>query len=173
MKKRKRIILILILFVVIIAAIVATVFLLGKNENIKPAGTNSVESQETEVSVYYDGDTCIQTEYITLHMPEQWSDCLRVVQRKMDDSLEYDFYCNIPGKEEMKLFAINFNNAGEYHYGKITTENGEDIHISLTAADLAFDDDWSAEEIDEVCAMQESSNYLMEQLRKEKIFSEN
>ena len=135
--------------------------------------TEPVGSQETDVSVYYDGDTCIQTQYITLHMPEQWSDCLHVVQREIDNSLEYDFYCSIPGKKEVKLFVINFSKTGAYYYGKITTEKGEEIHISLTAADLLFDDDWSTEEVDEVCAMQEASNYLVEQLRKEQTFTEN
>lgn len=171
--------------VILLAVCVVVLFVLlvtqrsgsAEPEPTQPAQTQEVSTDEPTVSperdvvVAYDTDVCIPTAYVTLHLPEQWSDSIHVVQRKNGTAYTYTFYADLENREQISLFMVHFNEDGQMPLGTWRTESGEDVYLSLTPQELDFDDSWSSDEIDLVCAMQESSNYMLEVLSESPSFT--
>lgn len=119
---------------------------------------------DSDVVLSVDTDLCIPTAYTTLHMPEQWAGSIHVVQSKRGSAYAYTFYAMVENREEMGIFVIHFNEDGETFLGTLSTGDGSEVYLGLTAQELDFDDSWTSDEIDLVCAMQESTNYMLEAL---------
>lgn len=119
---------------------------------------------DSDVVLSYDTDLCIPTAYCTLHLPEQWSDCMHVVQSKRGTAYAYTFYASLENREEISLFVIHFGEDGEMPLGMWNTDSGQTVYMSLTPQSLDFDESWTVEEMDLVCAMQESTNYMLQAL---------
>lgn len=127
--------------------------------------------EEVQGDLKDDSDICIETPYVTLHFPIEWKDNIDVNIEENGASCKVTFCAKVEGKENIDIFSIHFNEDGTLPIGKLEQKDGSEVYVNLSAASLEFDDMWSTEEKDMVCAMQEDSNYLIETISKEKNFS--
>lgn len=184
-KKRNPLVVpVVLLSIAVIVLLAAVMFLLGGRSAAIPRDTTAATSTSptelttqapagptvTEVEIYFDGDLCVPTDYITLHLPEQWSDCMRVTRAENGNSVSYTFYAQLAGREDVGLFIVHFHDGGEMVLGSLSLEGGV-VSVSLTPMALPFDESWTGEEIDLVCAMQESTNYMTDILSTDPLFT--
>ena len=89
------------------------------------------------------------------------------IEVKYTDDAGYkaEFYGSVKGKDAVHLFDVCFNSDDGFLLGFIQNDE-EIINISIDMKELEFDDSWEQEEINELYAMQEDMNFLMESLSK-------
>ena len=131
----------------------------GKNEEKSEAKDETKDDAKEEVSLYE-----IETDYCKLYFPKTWKEQIEV---KYTDEMGYkaEFYGTVKGKDAVHLFDVCFNSDDGFLLGFIQNDD-EIINISIDMCELEFDDSWKQEEIDELYAMQEDMNILMESLSK-------
>ena len=103
----------------------------------------------------------IKTNNVTLTYPEKWKDLMGTEEN--DNSVS--FYAAIPNHDKMLLFTIEFGDSDGYLLG---TLDGTDV--SIVESPLEFGDDWTDSEKNEVYAMKEDVNVLLEGLSETKGF---
>ena len=114
----------------------------------------------------------IQTPYIALKYPEKWQDSVRTEITGTDTEYFVTFYSLIAGKEDTELFSVFFNQESEFLWGTLKTEEGKDISVGFSFAELNLDEGWTQEETETVYAMQEDVNYLLDDLSRKENFKE-
>ena len=86
--------------------------------------------------------------------PARWKD--RVRTEDAEDSVT--FYGTVPGKPEQKLFSIEYGQSDGYLIGSL---DGVDVYI-VNNDNFDFDSSWTDDEKDEVYAMQEDFNSILQ-----------
>lgn len=136
----------------------------------------AVEQQELEGNVFEDDivDTSdeevpeegfvIETPVVDLNYPEKWKDQVRVEQLE-GDLYTVRFFAILEGKEEQHIFDVVFGKTDGLLLGTL-----EQTEIYLVYNEIAFDESWSEEESNEIYAMQEDVNCIIEMLQKEEGF---
>ena len=79
---------------------------------------------------------------------------------------DVEFYGILKDKERKHLFSVCFNSDEGELLGYFDRTNGV-VNVSLKKIDVEFDLDWSQEERDQIYAMQEEMNYVIEMLSYE------
>ena len=129
--------------------------------------TNKIHIAETQDGKIVDEDS-LETPYCELFFPAQWKDLMHGNVIETENGCHAVFTGTV-GEKEAQLFAIYFGKAAEnaFPIGILKTETGEEIEVSAELFDFAYDDSWTQEEIDTVCAMQESVNHVIAKLEEQ------
>lgn len=165
--RRKKNKLISVLWVILgILLVICISLFLKKNDDKELKNVDEVKEQNSEenrndvqeaVASYE-----IETDYCKLYFPESWKEQIKVKYTE-EAGYKAEFYGLIDGKEEKHLFDVCFNSDDGVLLGYLK-DNEEIINISIDMNELEFDDTWTQEEVDQIYAMQEDMNFLMESL---------
>ena len=143
-----------------------------KNESVDDGVMNTTQTkQEDNVTDHVSkddenyGDIAISTPYVDLHYPENWLNYLKT-EKNFDEENNVTFFASLDEKKDVELFTVHFNEDGEISLGVLNLED-ERVYIAFSYAELKFDDTWTQNDIDVVCAMQEQINYIIENLKEE------
>lgn len=107
------------------------------------------ETEDPENAVFV-----IESSFGDLTYPERWKDQIRT--ENAEDSVT--FYGTVPGKTEQKLFSIEYGESDGYLLGSL---DGVNVYI-VNNDNFDFDSSWTDEEKDEVYAMQEDFNTILQ-----------
>lgn len=189
-KKKSPLVLLLVLVVVLLAAVLVLLLLLpgktgGEPKNTEPSLQESAMQQEetapqqTETlpdqaqtaeteEMDTSADPYVETPYCRLYYPKKWEGALRADTLQTQTDYQVAFLGSVGGNEEW-LFTVYFGEVNEYAFsvGTVTTESGETVNVSAELSDFMPDDTWRQEDIDTMCEMQESLNYLLERLKED------
>ena len=136
-------------------------------EAVKAAQSNKSHVVETEEGKVVDEDF-LETPYCKLYYPAQWKDSVdgQVIETK--NGCQAIFTGKVADKEA-QLFVIYFGEGTEnaFSVGILKNEAGEEIEVYAELFDFEYDDTWTQEEIDTVCAMQESVNHVIAKLEEQ------
>lgn len=97
----------------------------------------------------------IDSAIASLSYPDKWKDFIETEQT--DNAIS--FFGMVPAHDRMLLFTLEFGESDGYLLG---TLNGTDI--SIVEGTLEFDDSWSEAEREEIYAMQEDVNVILQGL---------
>lgn len=117
---------------------------------------------------YLDGVSAyeIETEYCKLYFPEVYKENLEIEYTE-DSGYKVEFYAKVEDKAPKHIFDICFNSDDGDLLGYIDDkENEEIINLSVDVKNLEFDDSWTQDEMDQVYAMQEEQNFVIDSLTK-------
>lgn len=129
-------------------------------QSAEPAESTSAP-EETEKP-----DVGIETPYGTLYYPGIWEDSMRSETKEESGSYQVVFYGCVGEREEW-LYTVWFGEAGENAFTVGAVEaDGQMIAVSMEMSDFIPDESWSVEEADQICAMQESLNDMIEKIRE-------
>lgn len=131
------------------------------------AATEAVETTEEEELV---PPVEIATPYCTLYYPGQWQEGLRteIVGDEFDCAV--CFYGTVVGEEQL-LYTIHFGGAEGIPVGIYETADGVMMDITVEMAEIEIGKNWSQEETDYLCAMQESMNYVLNRMKRDASFT--
>lgn len=178
MKRNKKLVVLMSMVLVILVGIAAVLFTKSDKDiekdklNASTDGSKAqVESQEEDSvstidqQILDEESYVIETDYVRLYYPQKWEDNLEteVVE---DEGYVVEFYGKVEGKERQKIFEVIFNGDADIVIGTVEN-NGENIYVGFNLTDLELGDDWTDEEADVICAMQEDVNYLIGMLERE------
>lgn len=145
-----------IIFVVLFAASAGlnVYFIVDRNNkfNISKTEPEKVSTQSVE------------TPYCNLNYPAQYKDKLTTkVKSESNDKYIVEFYGNTSGKT-IHIYDIEFDNASKNKVGCIKTKDGDIIGFGYTMADFTSDNKLSQEEIDSFAELQETVNFIVNDL---------
>lgn len=126
---------------------------------------NDSDTEET-TSVSYD----IDIGFTVLKFPTVWKDSVRVSHEFEGTIGTVEFFGTAGSHPEQHLFTLCFNQDGEIPIGTLNY-NGQNVIICAEMNELEFDENWSREETDTLCAMQESVNFIVEYLEQNPDFT--
>ena len=121
------------------------------------------EEEEMPAETESVGDIVIQTTYGNMKYPGEYRQNL-VVDRNFNNGYEVKFYAKMESGEKIPLFDVIIGGEGDSHIGRITAENGNSGELYITSYEFEPDNSWSEEEIQMIFAMQESVNYILEDM---------
>lgn len=124
-----------------------------------------VDPEET-TSVSFDVDLG----FTSLKFPSRWKDSIRISQDFDGTIGTVEFYGSTGNHGEQLLFTLCFNQDGEIPIGTLLSD-GQNIIICADMNELEFDESWTQDETDALCAMQEDINYIVEGLEQNPAFT--
>lgn len=158
---------ILIVIVCILALIIGGITLIfgdkGKNKDTELEKTDKnteITNDQEEIDSFE-----IETEHCTLYYPLTWAEQIEV-EFSEEAGYKVEFWGNVDGKEAKHLFNICFNSDDGDLLGYFERED-EVVNVSVERIDLDFDSDWTEEEQNQIYAMQEEMNYVIDMLNKD------
>ena len=98
----------------------------------------------------------IETEYCNLEYPSKWENQITVNKEKLNGTI-IEFYI-----DDVHLFDICFDNEDAYPIGKIKIKE-QFIEIGVNSYDIQ-EDEFTEEEYEELCMMQEDLNVILTKL---------
>ena len=105
----------------------------------------------------------VSTPYGILFYPGKWQSCIRV-EHLTGDPYIVEFYGLAENGVEMHLFAVSFGTEEEGSICAVKAEDGTERYVNIHFVELEFPADWSESVQQEMLAMQEGINYLIENL---------
>lgn len=171
-KKRNNLIPILSIILGILLIVCIGLFFTKDDDNKKKTSTQdeTMVTVEDEESKEDSGDNSleasieIQTDYCKLYFPESWKEQIKVKISK-EAGYKVQFYGLVEGHEPQHLFDVCFNSDEGMLLGYL--ENGDEVvNLSIDLMEFEFDESWKQEEIDQIYAMQEEMNFVMNTLSK-------
>lgn len=164
------IILIAVLIIAVIAAVVLIKQRSGKDVQHLDDGQTAVKENGYEAadSVDLEGLTngyIISTPIGELRFPEKWKENVRTEEVGNSDDFGVAVYGEVGGRE-VKLFTIYVgNNQNEGHlFGTVPNKDGETVNVRIAVDAFTADDTWEKEDADEINAMQEGVNFIIQQI---------
>lgn len=112
----------------------------------------------------------IDTKHCKLYFPERWKEQIEIGYSE-EFGYKVEFYGIVEGKEKHHLFNVCFNSDDGLLLGYLETGN-ENVNISIDRIEIEFDDSWKQEEMDQIYAMQEEMNYVIDSLSKNENYVE-
>ena len=128
------------------------------------------QTEETTVPLRTEGTKAmeyfeIETSYGMLKFPEQWKNNL-TLQRVTTDTGEEIIFRETFTKESLTLFTVCIGETSNGSYiGSMTDLNGQKHEVYLRIDELEFKEELSTEMKSRIYAMQESVNYLIDNLK--------
>lgn len=104
----------------------------------------------------------IETKYCNLYFPEKWKDSIDI-RDKEEMGYKVGFYGIVENKEAQLLFEVCFNSDDGELLGYLEMEENI-VNISIDINDIVFDDSWEEGEINQIFAMQEEMNFVIDTL---------
>ena len=146
-----------IVIAVIVLIILVVVMVCGHKFADAPAQNGS------QVSASVD-DFVIKTAYGDLHFPEQWEEYLKVEQAEGDNALTVQFSAKIRDSV-IPLFSATIGDETGDIAGTLTAADGTQRTVCIKIGEIPKNDALSASEQQQVYAMQEDLNYLIDHLK--------
>lgn len=115
-------------------------------------------SAEQELVLYMK----IETPHCVLLYPATWSEYLQITHESGDVHKTH-FYGKLEDRDPQLLFSIFLGGDEGEQVGVVTNEHSQTVTINIVMAELP-DLDWSAEEFETLCAMQDAVNELIGKL---------
>lgn len=141
------------------AALAAMMLLLTGCMTMPSVTQNNTSTPFTEDCIYVD------TPYGSLAYPQKWQEQVRFETNDTPAGYCVMGYGSVEGHPEHVLFELWFGGEnGEIDMGSLQTEAGETVRVAVTFCELAFDNSWTTEQQDTLCAMQEDVNYMLNEL---------
>ena len=105
-------------------------------------------------------DIRIKTDFCDLYYPSEWKKQVRI-QKESNSVL---FQAEIEGYAVHPLFEIHFDSDEGKYCGMVSTKDGGEVSVSLTAYPIEADASWDQEYINMLYGMQEGINHLLSKL---------
>lgn len=102
----------------------------------------------------------IKTDFCDLYYPSEWKKQVGI-QKESNSVL---FQAEIEGYAVQPLFEIHFDSDEGDYYGMVSTKDGGEASVSLTAYLIEADASWNQEYINTLYGMQEGINHLLSKL---------
>lgn len=174
--KRKRIIYVLLATLGIFLMLgIAIIFIKSNDKDNKSDSIEQVQQEQSNEN--YTNNTWedvedfeINSKYCKLYFPIKWEDKVEI-KFSEEPTYKVDFYGVSVNKTEIHLFSVCFNSDDGELLGYLENEE-EIVNISIDVKELEFDDSWKEEEIDQIYAMQEEMNYVMDTLNRNENYIE-
>ena len=170
---RKRNPLLPVVIILLAAVIVLAALLLQPEEQPAPLPAEPVPTEtaaavvptteETEPEI---PDVEVETPYCVLRYPGEWEGRISVEQYPFDVGMSVMFFGSIDGVK-IELYSVHFGGTEGIPVGSIQSPEGYLMDVTVQMADFAGDGDWAPEKADELSAMQETMNYVIERLKEE------
>lgn len=108
------------------------------------------------------------TLYCRLYFPSEWEGSMHTEIVEAEDSYAVAFWGQLENKKEL-LFTVYFGDAPDdvISVGYLVTEESGRVAVSIEMSDFMPGNDWTQEESDTMCAMQESVNHMIARLEEE------
>lgn len=126
----------------------------GQNEVVENADAEE-EQQEKMV---------IHTEYGDLYYPEQWSEYLKTEQNMNGDTLQVSFLAHL-GDKDFPMFQVTIGDSDDTEVGKLTDNSGTERIVYMKVIELVGMEGLSETEQQQIYAMQEELNYVIDNLK--------
>lgn len=141
-----------------------------EQESTEPEETMAVLPEETAAEDT-PKDLMVTTPYCNLHYPGQWQDSVRVEMESTAYGCIVTFYGSV-GDQEEKLFAVFFTESSDDSFPVgIITHGGTAMDVSVELFDIVPGSGLEEPDADELNAMQEGVNYLIDRLEENPVFS--
>ncbi len=112
----------------------------------------------------------IETPFMTLEYPMRWEGKIQTRWIGNDQNGRMVFSTKLDRQEVVELFKIHFNEDAQIPVGVLNTEEKKDVYIGFSFAEISFDESWTEDEKNELYAMQEDVNFIIQQLSKDERF---
>ena len=171
-KKEKNLIPWIVVLLLVMALAASWTILIGdKRPEKAPAATVEMQTNVQQATMEADvPPMAIELPFCTLYYPGEYTEGLRVEQSGESFSKTVDFYGTVAGMEQL-LFSVYFCGTEGIPVGILETEEGIMMDVTVSMSELKLKDSWTAEEIDRICAMQESMNFVLENLKQQPSFT--
>lgn len=164
---------------VLAAALLLTLCLAACEMNDAPATlTDAPETASDEAELWLTAPpetlgVAVETPYLTLHYPQELADVLEVESTDIGANRVTAFYAEIAG-QHVALFSVTVGTeeADGYLLGRLTDDaNGTvNVYTDVFEYDRA---DWSAEDYENICALQERINDVIYPISQDERFVPN
>lgn len=131
----------------------------GKDDGNQPTNTPPEGPVQEERA-----DVVIETEFGSLHYPEQWSEFIKTRQDKQDERIKVEFLAQLSDKE-YPLFNAVIGDGDGVKVGEVTDAAGQQRPVYIEMTELEKDPDLAENEQNRLYAMQEDLNYLIDHLK--------
>lgn len=144
----------------------------GRTDGMSLGETARTESNKSYIVETEDGkvveEEFWETPYGKLYYPAQWKDSMDCAVSVTDMGCKAIFTGQVVDKKA-EVFAIYFGEATEraFPVGVMKTEAGDEVKIYAELFDFEYDDTWNQEEINTICAMQESINHVIAKIEEQ------
>ena len=105
----------------------------------------------------------VETPFGHLQYPADYENAIIAEGREVGSAYVVDFSAEYKG-EVIPLYSIHFGDELGQIVGEVSGQDEGGVIVSVEAHEYEFDGTWSQSEIDEVCAMQESVNEVLDSL---------
>lgn len=155
-------IIILVIAVVLLAAVTAAGFLIQSHSSTpNNSSSESLQAQDNSDSAE---DFMISTPVGDLKYPAQWSRNVKLKVTSEKNPYSAELY-GVVGKTEIQLFTIHIGKDGQgYLFGTAPDENGDMAEIRIDVKEISRPDSCSDEEMQQLYAMQDRVNDIIEQI---------
>ncbi|MDD7281723.1 MAG: hypothetical protein PUH10_07035 [Erysipelotrichaceae bacterium] len=118
-----------------------------------------------------ESDLKIETPYLTLYYPKEYTDYVTYKTHNEDDEYVVDFIGKL-NKHKEKLFSIAIGTISDDYssLGTVTDDDGVTYDIGLKTYEFG-DDSWDESELDMMASMQEAMNYTINMLSQETTYT--
>lgn len=121
------------------------------------------ETEEAPQKTTSVADVVIQTTYGDLRFPGEHKEYLRT-DRNLNNGYTVAFSAKMMDGRKVALFDFTIGGTGDVYIGTLNAKNGNSGEVYITSYDFEPDSTWSEDEIQVILAMQESVNYILEDL---------
>ena len=164
--KMKKGTLVAIMWVCILVLTVLLVFVFKHNRDEM---SSSAENEQPS-TIQMDGEGQIVTPYVAFSVPTKWEPYLHIKTATQEDVYKVCFYGALSGREEQHLFDLIFGKSEAFWLGTFEID-GETIDLFAESYDLIIDRTWSEEERNDLYAMQDLINVILDQMKEMENFT--
>lgn len=127
------------------------------------AGQSETELPSAELPESMKEDLAMDTPYMELHYPSQWSETLSIIHTEAP-VYSVAFFSKVEGHEDVHLFTVFFGGTEGVSLKTIQTADGSVVDVRLLVPEIDLDDTWTDDEAELVYTMQEDLNYLLDKM---------
>ena len=113
----------------------------------------------------------VNTPYCVLQIPEEWVGRISVEIKEEEWNTAVLFYGEVRD-EKILLYTMHFGGAAGDPVGILESDAGVMMDVTVEIPDISVPDNWTAEEQDTAYALQETVNYVLEELGKNQAFTD-
>ena len=166
-REQKMILIVIISVLLLVVGGIALLLFGGKDNEISGSNDkngNTKKENVTETVASFE----IETKYCMLYYPETWKEQIEIKYSE-EAGYKVEFYGKVEGKETQHLFNICFNSDDGDLLGYFDRDE-QVVNVSVERIDLTFGTDWTQEEQDQIYAMQEEMNFVIDMLDKDESY---
>ena len=154
--------------VVALTTVMCVIFWPDRTER-EDKGKSELDNVGNSANVIEEKGFEISTPYGPLYYPEKWKEFVRIEETEATE-YKLQFWALIDGHEEQHLFDIVYEGKGENFLGYIHDKNGDKVSVHMECFDINISEEWSKEQKEQLFAMQEDVNYIIDRLQENEKF---